>query len=115
MRSPLRPTPVYRRGDLPQYDPNDGHCLAGNEVILVKRGTLGVPLGEELVLARLCLQKLDEAHRPCSRSRSFNRSRTARICGFSGAPRASAAPIITDAEPQPEPLKLVIPPRRLAS
>jgi hypothetical protein len=82
------PLLVDRLGDLPEHDPDDGHRLTGDEVVVVERSTVGVPLGQDLVLARLRPQKLDEAHRPCSRSRSLSRSSTARRCGFSSLPGA---------------------------
>jgi molybdopterin/thiamine biosynthesis adenylyltransferase len=49
------------RGDLPEHDPDHRHRLAGDEVLLVQRGTLGVPLSQQLVLAGLGPEKLAEA------------------------------------------------------
>jgi hypothetical protein len=47
---------VDRLGDLPEHDPDDRHRLAGDRVLVLQRGTLTVPLGQELVLARLLLR-----------------------------------------------------------
>jgi hypothetical protein len=47
------PFQVNRLGDLSEHDPDNGHRLAGDEVLVIERGALGVPLGKELVLARL--------------------------------------------------------------
>lgn len=54
------PLSVDRLGDLPEQDPDDRHRLGGDELLVVERGTLGLPLGEELVLARLPPQQLAE-------------------------------------------------------
>jgi hypothetical protein len=49
----LAPIQVDRLGDLPEHDPDDRHRLVGDEVLVVQRGTLGMPIGQELVLAGL--------------------------------------------------------------
>ena len=77
----LAPLQLDRLGNLPEHDPDNGHRLAGNEVLVVQWRTLSMPLRLELVLARLRPQKLAETHLRRSRSRSFNRSSTARKCG----------------------------------
>ena len=43
--------------DLSQSDPNREHRLTGGEVVLVQRAILPVPLGQELVPARLRLAR----------------------------------------------------------
>jgi hypothetical protein len=53
----LAPLQLDRLGDLPEHDPDHGHRLAGDEVLVVERGTLTVPLRQELVLARLALRR----------------------------------------------------------
>ena len=47
----LAPLQLERLGNLPEHDPDHGHRLAGNEVLIVQRGTLSMPLRQELVLA----------------------------------------------------------------
>ncbi len=37
---------VDRLGNLPEHDPHNRHRLAGNEVLVVQRGTLSMPLGQ---------------------------------------------------------------------
>lgn len=39
------------RRDLPEDDPDHSHRLAGDEVLVIKHRTLGVPLRQELVFA----------------------------------------------------------------
>jgi hypothetical protein len=69
---PLTPLHIDRLGDLPEHDPDHGHRLAGNEVPVVERGALGMPLGQKLVLARL---------RP-----QLRRPRSLTVTGSSGQP-----------------------------
>jgi hypothetical protein len=45
------PLHVDRLGNLPEHDPDHGHRLAGNKVLVIQRGTLAVPLSKEFVLA----------------------------------------------------------------
>jgi hypothetical protein len=59
----LPPLHVQGLGDFPQSDPHREHRLTGSQVVLVKRGTLPVPLGQELVLARLRSRAFGQGHR----------------------------------------------------
>jgi hypothetical protein len=47
----LAPLHVDRLFDFPKHDSDRGHLVAGDGVLVVERGTLGVQLGHELVLA----------------------------------------------------------------
>jgi hypothetical protein len=84
----LPPPHVNRLRHFPENDPDHEHGLTGDEVLLVDRRSFAMPLGQELVLARLRPQELGKAHLRRPRSRSFSRSRTARRCGFSSLPGA---------------------------
>ena len=50
MRLSACPLRVDCLGDFPERDPDHRHRLAGDEALLVQRGTLGVPLSQQLVL-----------------------------------------------------------------
>jgi tetratricopeptide (TPR) repeat protein len=90
---PLPPLHVDRLRDLPQNDSDDEHRLGGDEMLVVDRRTLGVPLGQELILAGLRPQALAEAHlRRFSRSRSLSRLRTSRRVRVQLATRSDSTP-----------------------